>query len=79
MRGFLVLAVRDSALLSSKNSRGFGKKQVAAVSTQRIGNSNKKVMWELRNFVCTIDYDGHFVWNTRGSVKSFGLGVAVCS
>ena len=44
-------------------------KQVAAVSTQ-VGNSNKKGMRELRNLVFTIDYDGHSVWNTRGSVKS---------
>ena len=77
MWGFLLLAVRISALPSSKNSSVWGK-QAAAVSTHGVGNSNKKGLWKLRNLVSTINYDGHSVSNTRGSVKSSGLGAAVC-
>lgn len=77
MWGFLLLAVRISALPSSKNSSVWGK-QAAAVSTHGVGNSNKKGLRKLRNLVSTINYDVHSVSNTRGSVKSSGLGAAVC-
>ena len=77
MWGFLLLAVRISALPSFKNLSVW-EKQATAVSTHGVGNSNKKGLQELRNLVSTINYDGHSARNTRGSVKSSGLGTAVC-
>ena len=53
------------------------KQQATAITTRRVSISNQKGMRELRNLISSINYDGHFGINSRGSLKSSNLGLSV--
>ena len=49
--------------------------KIAVVNSSRTGNNSKKGMRELRSLVSSINYDRKAGRNSRGSLKSIGLGL----